>query len=132
MRVPISGGVFSWPITHPLTGARLKEQLDGVKETMKDNISKVLDRGDKLADIEDRSGALARVWLCGDAFQALVQRSHAPESLQQQAGMFSRKARRVSRVMWWQNMKVQVGDVVGTRPTPGELAQQSSLAHSSR
>ena len=36
----------------------VQEQVHGVIHTMKDNISKVLERGDKLEDLQERSGVL--------------------------------------------------------------------------
>ena len=42
----------------PLIYFRVQHQVTGVINTMKDNITKVLERGDKLEDLEEKSGIL--------------------------------------------------------------------------
>ena len=37
---------------------RVQNQVSGVINTMKDNIGKVLERGDKLEDLEEKSGTM--------------------------------------------------------------------------
>ena len=43
-------------LVFPLLPPRVQRQVQGVMGVMKDNISKVLERGEKLTDLQDKSG----------------------------------------------------------------------------
>ncbi|XP_003387304.1 PREDICTED: vesicle-associated membrane protein 4-like [Amphimedon queenslandica] len=71
---------------------QVQNQVTGVISTMKDNITKVLERGDKLEDLEEKSGELA-----------------------ESASQFRVSSRRLERKMWWKNCKLKLilGGIVG-------------------
>lgn len=62
-----------------------QSQLNDVVSVMKDNVNKVLQRGENLDSLQGRSAALS---------------IHADE--------FQRSARRTARTIWWQNTKMVV------------------------
>ncbi|KNC87136.1 hypothetical protein SARC_00759 [Sphaeroforma arctica JP610] len=70
---------------------RVQRGVDSVVDVMKDNIGKVLDRGDRLEQIEERS-----------------------EGLMEGAEAFRSGSNRVRRQMWWQKIRLQflIGGVV--------------------
>lgn len=70
---------------------RLKEHVNEVSNIMQENIEKILERGSRLDHLEDRS-----------------------EMLSSRADEFRVHSRRVSRKMWWQNMRMNIiiGSVV--------------------
>eukprot|EP00047_Mylnosiga_fluctuans_P013541 m.32077 g.32077 ORF g.32077 m.32077 type:complete len:113 (+) comp4954_c0_seq1:219-557(+) len=59
---------------------RVKGEIDSVTNVMRDNIGKVLERGERLEDLEDRSEHLASTSMA-----------------------FHRGARKLQRKFWWQN-----------------------------
>ncbi|OQR91263.1 vesicle-associated membrane protein [Achlya hypogyna] len=65
------------------TVVQVQQQLDDVKDTMVENIEKVLGRGEK--------------------FELLVDRT---DQLSQQSFVFNRKSRKLRKVMWWRSMKM--------------------------
>ena len=65
--------------------SRLKEHVSQVSDIMQQNIDKILERGSRLDNLEDRS-----------------------EQLSNRADEFRVGARRVSRKMWWQNMRINI------------------------
>ncbi|XP_066567611.1 uncharacterized protein LOC136755110 [Amia ocellicauda] len=67
----------------------IQVQVNDVKGILKDNIDKVLDRGEKLDDLIDKT-----------------------EDLQATADTFQKTATRVSRKMWWKNTKMIIIIVV--------------------
>ncbi|KAI3408776.1 uncharacterized protein J3R85_020066 [Psidium guajava] len=71
--------------------SKLKAQITEVKGIMVDNIEKVLDRGERIELLVDKT-----------------------ENLQFQADVFQRQGRQLRRKMWFQNlqMKVMVGGVI--------------------
>lgn len=72
-------------ISFLLINDRLKEHVNEVSNIMQENIDKILERGSRLDHLEDRS-----------------------EMLSSRADEFRVSARRVSRRMWWQNMKINI------------------------
>lgn len=64
---------------------RLQGQVSDVVAVMQDNIGKVLDRGDKLSDLQDKS-----------------------ESLSSSADSFRIRARDVRSTMWWRECKMKL------------------------
>ncbi|KAH9390990.1 PREDICTED: vesicle-associated membrane protein 8-like [Rhagoletis zephyria] len=64
---------------------RLQEHVDEVQQIMSQNIDKIMQRGQNLDYLEDRS-----------------------EVLSSNANEFRVGARRISRKMWWQNMKINI------------------------
>lgn len=64
---------------------KLKEHVKDVQNVMQENINKILERGTRLDHLEDRS-----------------------EILSSRADEFRVSSRRVSRKMWWQNMRLNV------------------------
>ncbi|CAL8278152.1 unnamed protein product [Merluccius merluccius] len=74
----------------PATGSSAKlDQVQGqvneVKVILKDNINKVLERGDRLDDLMDKTG-----------------------DLQATADTFQRTSTRVARKYWWKNIKMMI------------------------
>lgn len=65
--------------------AKVKSEIKGVMGIMQDNISKVLDRGSKLEDLQDKS-----------------------EELEMSASHFRSGSRRLQRKMWWQNFRLKL------------------------
>lgn len=63
--------------------ALLRQEVNSVVDTMKLNINKMIDRGDRLEDLEARTDELRRL---GDDF--------------------GKNSRRLNRAMWWKNMKL--------------------------
>uniref|UniRef100_A0A8C7TNB1 V-SNARE coiled-coil homology domain-containing protein n=1 Tax=Oncorhynchus mykiss TaxID=8022 RepID=A0A8C7TNB1_ONCMY len=62
---------------------QVQSQVDEVIDVMQENISKVIDRGERLEDLQDKS-----------------------ESLSDNASAFSSRAKQLHRRMWWRDMKV--------------------------
>ena len=72
LRLPFFGQIsesYEWPVIRyictymyntifPFLYSRVQKQVHGVMDIMKDNISKVLERGEKLSDLQDKSGLL--------------------------------------------------------------------------
>jgi vesicle-associated membrane protein 4 len=63
----------------------VQEQVSGVINTMKSNIGRVLERGDKLEDLEEKSSELA-----------------------ESATQFRVSSRRLERKMWWKNCRLKI------------------------
>ena len=74
--------------------AMVSQQVDEVKAVMSDNIELLLERGQKLDDLDERAGALAKV-----------------------SRQFQRGAREARRIQMWQQAKL--GMVAGTAVTAG-------------
>ncbi|XP_067941717.1 vesicle-associated membrane protein 7-like [Watersipora subatra] len=74
---------FSKPDTDNI--ARLRAQVDDVKGVMTENIEKVMERGEKLDDLIDKT-----------------------TDLEVSANTFRRTTRAVARKYWWQNMKMKI------------------------
>ncbi|KAF3835061.1 hypothetical protein F7725_027619, partial [Dissostichus mawsoni] len=62
---------------------QVQSQVDEVIDVMQENISKVIERGERLEDLQDKS-----------------------ESLSDNASAFSSRAKHLHRRMWWRDMKV--------------------------
>ncbi|CAB3992948.1 vesicle-associated membrane 4-like [Paramuricea clavata] len=65
--------------------SKVKEDIVTVTKTMQNNMNKVLDRGSKLEDLQDKT-----------------------EDLDMSAFKFVRGSRKLQRKMWWQNMKLKL------------------------
>merc|ERR1719217_840588 len=65
--------------------AMVQKQVSEVKNVMMDNIEKVLDRGEKIELLVDKT-----------------------ENLRTQADAFQRTGRRLRSKMWWQNLKMKL------------------------
>ncbi|CAH3041964.1 unnamed protein product [Porites evermanni] len=65
--------------------AKVKSEIKGVMGIMQNNISKVLDRGAKLEDLQDKS-----------------------EDLEMSASHFRAGSRRLQRKLWWQNFRFKL------------------------
>eukprot|EP00850_Spirogloea_muscicola_P004183 SM000017S02923 [mRNA] locus=s17:1140053:1141741:- [translate_table: standard] len=65
--------------------SKIKSQVSEVKGIMMDNIEKVLDRGEKIELLVDKT-----------------------ENLRFQADSFQRQGRQLRKKMWWQNMKIKI------------------------
>ncbi|XP_071132535.1 vesicle-associated membrane protein 7-like [Mytilus edulis] len=65
--------------------AKLRSQVDEVKDVMTQNIERVLDRGEKLDDLVDKT-----------------------EDLEASAATFQKTARRIKRKYWWKNTKMML------------------------
>jgi len=64
---------------------QLQGQVDQVKGVMKNNIDKIIERGDRLDDLADRT-----------------------DQLENSAIQFNVKATRIKRKMWWKNTKMML------------------------
>jgi vesicle-associated membrane protein 4 len=64
---------------------QVQQQVQGVMGIMKDNISKVLERGEKLTDLQDKS-----------------------EELVGSATTFRVTSRRMARKAWWQQFRIKL------------------------
>lgn len=62
----------------------VQSQVDEVIDVMQENISKVIERGERLDDLQDKS-----------------------ESLSDNASAFSSRAKQLHRRMWWRDMKMK-------------------------
>ncbi|KAJ3450282.1 vamp (vesicle associated membrane protein) [Anaeramoeba flamelloides] len=62
---------------------KIRKEVDEVKNVMSQNLDKVIDRGNKIENLEERSNAL-----------------------EQNSAVFKKKAKTVKRKMWWQNFKL--------------------------
>ena len=62
---------------------QLRSQVEKVKGVMKQNINKVVERGEKLEDLQERA-----------------------EYLDQNSHVFQHTATRLKRKLWWQNVKL--------------------------
>lgn len=65
--------------------AKVKAQVSEVKGVMMENIEKVLDRGEKIELLVDKT-----------------------ENLRSQAQVFRQNGGQIKRKMWWQNMKIKL------------------------
>lgn len=65
--------------------SKVKDDIKGVMGIMQGNISKVLDRGAKLEDLQDKS-----------------------EELEMSASHFRSGSRRLQRKLWWQNIRLKL------------------------
>uniref|UniRef100_A0A672PZE1 Vesicle associated membrane protein 4 n=1 Tax=Sinocyclocheilus grahami TaxID=75366 RepID=A0A672PZE1_SINGR len=63
----------------------VQSQVDEVIDVMQENISKVIERGERLDELQDKS-----------------------ESLSDNASAFSSRAKHLHRRMWWRDMKVSL------------------------
>eukprot|EP01137_Pigoraptor_chileana_P002074 Opistho-2@2217 len=82
------GGPSRPPVRAPVHDpkvARVKAEVTEVVGIMKQNIGKVLDRGEKLENLEEKS-----------------------ENLQEGAAKFRRGANTLKKRMWWANMKLRL------------------------
>ncbi|XP_059369087.1 vesicle-associated membrane protein 4-like isoform X1 [Carassius carassius] len=64
---------------------QVQSQVDEVIDVMQENISKVIERGERLDELQDKS-----------------------ESLSDNASAFSSRAKQLHRRMWWRDMKIKM------------------------
>ncbi|XP_045194535.1 vesicle-associated membrane protein 4-like [Mercenaria mercenaria] len=64
---------------------RLRGQVEEVVDVMKDNVTKVIERGDRLEDLQDKSDSLAN-----------------------NSDMFRNRAKALHKTMWWKNCKMRL------------------------
>ncbi|XP_060722696.1 vesicle-associated membrane protein 4 isoform X2 [Tachysurus vachellii] len=64
---------------------QVQSQVDEVIDVMQENISKVIERGERLEDLQDKS-----------------------ESLSDNASAFSSRAKQLHRRMWWRDIKMKM------------------------
>ena len=98
--------------------SKVKSEIQGVVNVMQNNISKVLDRGAKLEDLQDKSGMNG-----GDHYElaVCVNTTHSnldhswclpfllwAEDLELNATQFRSGSRRLQRKFWWQNCRVSI------------------------
>ena len=76
-------------------------------DVMKDNIGKVLDRGEKLSELESKSGKN----LSHKCVANIINASLHVEDLADSATQFKFHSTRLQKKMWWQNCKVYSGVV---------------------
>ncbi|KAI9218236.1 synaptobrevin-domain-containing protein [Blastocladiella britannica] len=69
----------------PSKTSAIQQQVGEVMGIMQNNIERVMERGERLDTLQDKS-----------------------EDLSQSAGAFRRGATKVRRQMWWQNMKLKI------------------------
>ncbi|XP_012943839.1 vesicle-associated membrane protein 4 [Aplysia californica] len=65
--------------------SQLQNQVDDVVDIMKSNVNKVIERGDRLEDLQDKS-----------------------ESLSSNSDMFRSRAKSLQRNMWWKNCRMRI------------------------
>ena len=80
---------------------RVQDQVTGVISVMKDNINRVLDRGEKLEDLQEKSGKHMMAQL-----YTLLTDGFISEDLAESASHFRVSSRRLERQMWWKNCRV--------------------------
>ncbi|CAG5135659.1 unnamed protein product [Candidula unifasciata] len=68
---------------HKMT--QLKGQVDDVVDIMKSNVNKVIERGDRLEDLQDKS-----------------------ESLSSNSDMFRTRSKSLHKAMWWKNCRMKL------------------------
>ncbi|XP_040898514.1 vesicle-associated membrane protein 8-like [Toxotes jaculatrix] len=85
---PERGGVAAAPEPQDKVQA-LKDQVDGVKNIMTQNVDRILARGERLDDLMDKS-----------------------EGLQAGAQHFKQTSQKVARSYWWKNVKLIVVIVI--------------------
>ncbi|XP_041792483.1 vesicle-associated membrane protein 8-like [Chelmon rostratus] len=85
---PERGGVAAEPVPQDKVQA-LRDQVDGVKNIMTQNVDRILARGERLDDLMDKS-----------------------EDLQAGAQHFKQTSQKVARSYWWKNVKLIVVIVV--------------------
>ncbi|OIV96022.1 hypothetical protein TanjilG_27126 [Lupinus angustifolius] len=86
--------------------AKVKAQVSEVKGVMMENIEKVLDRGEKIELLVDKSENLHHQVLDrGEKIELLVDKS---ENLHHQAQDFRTSGTNIRRKMWLQNMKIKL------------------------
>uniref|UniRef100_A0A8C4XY22 V-SNARE coiled-coil homology domain-containing protein n=1 Tax=Gopherus evgoodei TaxID=1825980 RepID=A0A8C4XY22_9SAUR len=76
---------FSGSITNDITISTLQIQVDDVKNVISQNVDNVLQRGEKLSDLVDRT-----------------------DDLQIEAHSFQKTTTKISRKMWWKNAKMMI------------------------
>uniref|UniRef100_A0A672JI33 Vesicle-associated membrane protein 4 n=1 Tax=Salarias fasciatus TaxID=181472 RepID=A0A672JI33_SALFA len=91
----VTGSIRSERVRRRPTGPRfgpqndkikqVQSQVDEVIDVMQENISKVIERGERLDDLQDKS-----------------------ESLSDNASAFSSRAKQLHRRMWWRDMKMKM------------------------
>uniref|UniRef100_A0A0B7BUZ9 V-SNARE coiled-coil homology domain-containing protein n=1 Tax=Arion vulgaris TaxID=1028688 RepID=A0A0B7BUZ9_9EUPU len=64
---------------------QLQGQVDDVVDIMKSNVSKVIERGDRLEDLQDKS-----------------------ESLSSNSDMFRARSKSLQKAMWWKNCRMRI------------------------
>jgi len=74
---------MSYSATEPV--AQLRQQVNDVSDVMRQNVNKVIERGEKLEDLQERS-----------------------EILEATSNQFQQQATRVKKKMWWQNFKMKI------------------------
>ncbi|KAH3797226.1 vesicle-associated membrane protein 4-like [Dreissena polymorpha] len=77
-------GVNTRALPDPKIG-RLRGQVDEVVGVMKENVSRVIERGDRLEDLQDKSDSLAN-----------------------NSDMFRSRAKALHKNMWWKNCKMRM------------------------
>jgi vesicle-associated membrane protein 4 len=95
---------FSTPqSTSPGKPQEVKNQVNEVVGIMKNNIDKVVERGDRLENLQYKTGKHT------DSFKILNRCSlFLVDNLQQGALQFRKTASSVRRKLWWKNMKLNI------------------------
>ncbi|KAJ3738735.1 synaptobrevin-like protein [Lentinula detonsa] len=101
--------------------AAIQAQIDDTVEIMRDNISKVAERGERLDSLQDKTGELICLlflngrWICPQSGLFLLMRKTADvlmmffiDNLAVSAQGFRRGANRVRKNMWWKDMKMRI------------------------
>jgi len=76
--------------TKPGPSDRIQDEIQGAMDTMRNNINKISERGERLDHLQDKT-----------------------EDLSTHAHDFRRGANRVRKQMWWKDMKMRICIVVG-------------------
>ncbi|PWA20779.1 hypothetical protein CCH79_00007384, partial [Gambusia affinis] len=80
----------------------VQSQVDEVIDVMQENISKVIERGERLDDLQDKSGESQRHTFCHIPLLVFAQ------SLSDHASAFSSRAKQLHRRMWWRDTKMKM------------------------
>ncbi|POI30173.1 hypothetical protein CIB84_006077 [Bambusicola thoracicus] len=84
----------------------VQNQVDEVIDVMQENITKVIERGERLDDLQDKSGVMINA-LLSLSFSLHLFPTAGPESLSDNATAFSNRAKQLRRQMWWRGCKMK-------------------------
>ncbi|KAF4533369.1 hypothetical protein B566_EDAN002767 [Ephemera danica] len=115
-------GVGEAPARNPQTTAAQKRlqqtqaQVDEVVGIMRVNVEKVLERDQKLSELDDRAACLSQVVdIMKTNVQKVLERDeklseldNRADALQQGASQFEQQAGKLKRKYWWKNLKMMI------------------------
>ncbi|KAG8928931.1 hypothetical protein FRC02_006198 [Tulasnella sp. 418] len=109
------GGASSNPTGDPRPGnsktAALQADIDHTVGIMRDNITKVAERGERLDSLQDKTGMHIHDYTT--LMRAHYDTMRSTDNLAVSAQDFRRGANRVRKNMWWKDMKMRIIIAVG-------------------